>query len=283
MTKYIEKPMKYVFVLAAAVSILAVMLICIFLFAGGVPAIGKIGVLKFLMGTDWKPAMNSYGILTMIVGSIVVTLGAVITGVPIGVLVAVYLAWYCPQRVYSIFKPGINLMAGIPSVVYGLFGLCVIVPKIRYLFGGTGNSVLAASLLLGMMILPTIINVSEAAIRAVPSSYYQGSLAMGATKERSIFKAVLPAASSGIYAGIVLGIGRAIGETMAVIMVAGNQAIFPQSIFSGTRTLTANIVIEMGYASGLHREVLIATGVVLFIFILVINLIFELINRRKLT
>ena len=210
MAKSKEKIMEIVFLLAACVSILAVALICVFLFANGIPAMKKIGFADFLLGTTWKPGNDIYGIFPMILGSI-----------------------------------------------------------------------LAASILLGIMILPTIIGVSESAIRAVPGSYYEGSLALGATHERSVFRAVLPAAKSGIFAGIILGVGRAIGETMAVIMVAGNQARVPKGILKGVRTLTANIVMEMGYAEGLHREALIATGVVLFVFILIINLAFSIIKMRS--
>lgn len=278
-----EKIFEIIFLLAACVSIIAVLLICLFLFANGIPAIKKIGVLEFLGGTTWRPGNNIYGIFPMILGSIYVTAGAIIIGVPIGVLMAVFMAEYCPDKLYKVLKPAVELMSGIPSVVYGFFGLVVIVPFIRDTFSAfdaTGNSMLTASILLGIMILPTIIGVSEAAIRAVPTNYYEGSLALGIDKERSIFKVVLPAAKSGIGAGIVLGIGRAIGETMAVIMVAGNQPRMPKGMFQGVRTLTANIVIEMGYASGLHREALIATGVVLFVFILLINLFFALIKRR---
>ncbi|MGN0149665.1 MAG: phosphate ABC transporter permease subunit PstC [Clostridia bacterium] len=282
MKKYREKIMGGVFFTAALTSILAVFLICLFLFVNGIPAIGKIGVFDFLLGKTWAPSNSpaSYGIFPMILGSIYITAGAVIVGVPIGILTSIFMAKYCPKKLYKILKPATELLAGIPSVVYGFFGLVAIVPLIRTIFGGTGSSILAASLLLGIMILPTIIGVSESAIRAVPESYYEGSLALGASHERSIFKAVLPAAKSGIMAGVVLGIGRAIGETMAVIMVAGNQARMPAGLLKGIRTLTANIVIEMGYAAELHREALIATGVVLFIFILIINLCFSVLQRR---
>ncbi|HIU56984.1 MAG TPA: phosphate ABC transporter permease subunit PstC, partial [Candidatus Ornithomonoglobus merdipullorum] len=223
----------------------------------------------------------SFGIFPMILGSIYVTAGAIVIGVPIGILTSVFMAKYCPKKMYKVLKPATELLAGIPSVVYGFFGLVVIVPLIRSLAGGTGNSILAASILLGIMILPTIIGVSESAIRSVPESYYEGSLALGATHERTIFRVMLPAAKSGIMAGIVLGIGRAIGETMAVIMVAGNQARMPAGLLKGIRTLTANIVIEMGYAADLHREALIATGVVLFVFILIINVAFSLLKRKE--
>lgn len=270
-----------VFFLAACVSILAVGLICLFLFINGIPAMSKIGLFDFLLGKSWKPSDNIYGILPMILGSVYVTAGALIIGVPIGILTAIFMARFCPSKLYKLLKPAIGLLAGIPSVVYGFFGLVVIVPMIRELFPDSkGTSMLAASLLLGMMVLPTIIEVSESAIRAVPNSYYEGGLALGASHERSVFFTVLPAAKSGIFAGVILGIGRVIGETMAVIMVAGNQPRMPQGLLKGVRTLTSNIVMEMGYAVDLHREALIATAVVLFVFILLINLLFSLIKGR---
>ncbi|NBJ63946.1 phosphate ABC transporter permease subunit PstC [bacterium c-19] len=274
-----EKVMKLLFFLTALVSIAAVILICIFLFASGIPAIKEIGVFKFLLGTSWKPENNLYGILPMIVGSFYVTAGALIIGVPIGILTAVFMARFAPRSIYAPLKAAVNLMAGIPSVVYGFFGLVVLVPFIREAFGGRGMSVLTASVLLGLMILPTIISVSETSIRAVPESYYEGGLALGASHERSVFFTVLPAAKSGIFAGVVLGIGRAVGETMAVMMIAGNQPVIPDSILSGVRTLTTNIVLEMGYSTDLHREALIGTAVVLFVFILIINLSLSLFKR----
>lgn len=277
-----EKVFGSLFFISALASIIAVALICLFLFVNGLPAIGEIGFIEFIFGTNWAPSdvPPSFGILPMIVGSIYITAGAIIVGVPIGILTSIYLARFCPERIYKILKPATDLLAGIPSVIYGFFGLVVIVPLIREYFGGTGSSILAASLLLGIMILPTIIGISESAIRAVDNSYYEGAVALGATHERAVFNAVLPAAKSGILASVVLGIGRAIGETMAVIMVAGNQARMPVGILRGARTLTANIVTEMGYAAELHREALIANGVVLFIFILIINLSFSAIKRR---
>ena len=275
-----EQLMHMVFLLSACVSILCVAMICVFLFANGIPAIGKIGIFQFLAGEKWKPGNNIFGILPMILGSIYVTAGAVIIGVPIGILTAVFMSKFCPRHIYKVVKPAIDLLAGIPSVVYGFFGMVVIVPVVSQLFGGSGKSMLTASILLGIMILPTIIGVSESAINAVPSSYYEGSLALGASHERSVFFATLPAAKSGILVGVILGVGRAIGETMAVIMVAGNQARMPKGILQGVRTMTANIVLEMGYATDLHREALIATAVVLFVFILVINLSFSIISRK---
>ncbi|MCL1917935.1 MAG: phosphate ABC transporter permease subunit PstC [Peptococcaceae bacterium] len=270
-----EKVMRGVFMTAALVSILAVALICVFLFANGLPVLGKIGIFNFLLGQEWSPADDPqvFGILPMILGSLYVTAGAIVVGVPIGILTAVFLARVCPAKMYAMIKPGIDLLAGIPSVVYGFFGMAVIVPL-------AGNSILAASLLLGVMILPTIITLAESSLRAVPQSYYEGALALGAGHYRSVFRILLPAAKSGILAAVILGIGRAIGETMAVIMVAGNQARIPGSPFQGVRTLTANIVIEMGYAAEMHREALIATGVVLFVFILLINLSFSALKRR---
>jgi phosphate transport system permease protein len=282
MQKYKESFMHGLFFLSALASIIAVLLICIFLFANGLGAIGKIGFMEFIFGTDWSPSdmPPSFGILPMIVGSIYITAGAIIVGVPVGILTAVYMAEFCSTMAYKFLKPAIELLAGIPSVVYGFFGMVAIVPLVRELFGGNGNSILTASILLGIMILPTIITISESAIRAVPRSYYEGSLALGASHERSVFFAVLPAAKSGVLASVILGVGRAIGETMAVIMVAGNQARMPIDILAGARTLTANIVIEMGYAAELHREALIATGVVLFVFILIINMSFSLLTKR---
>lgn len=273
--------MRAVFLICACISIAAVVIICIFMFANGVPAMREVGVIKFLFGTVWKPRQGLFGIGPMIIGSIYVTAGAMIVGVPIGLLTAVFLAKYCPKKIYKIVKPMINLMAGIPSIIYGFFGLVVIIPVIQDIFGTSGKGILAASILLGMMILPTIINTAESSIRAVPDSYYEGALALGATKERSIFRTVIPAAKSGVMSGIILGMGRAIGETMAVVMVAGNQAIIPDGILSGTRTLTSNIVLEMAYApQGIHRNSLIATAVVLFVFILIINVCFSILSRK---
>lgn len=275
-----EKLWEIIFLIAAGFSILAVLLICLFLFANGIPAMHKIGLTNFMFGTKWRPGNDLYGIFPMIAGSLYVTAGAILAGVPVGLMTAIFLSKFCPKWLHKMLKPAIDLLAGIPSVVYGFFGLMVIVPFVRNVFGGNGSSILTASLLLGMMILPTIISVSETALNAVPQSYYEGSRALGATHERSVFLTMLPAAKSGIMAGIILGIGRAIGETMAVIMVAGNQARLPDSVLKGVRTLTANIVIEMGYATDLHREALIATGVVLFVFILLINLSFNLVKNR---
>ncbi len=280
MTNLSEKVMRIIFMLSATVSILAVIVICYFLFDQGLPAMVEIGVSDFLTGTLWKPLEGHFGIFPMIVGSIYVTAGAIILGVPVGLLCAIFMAKFCPRRLYSVLKPAVDLLAGIPSIVYGFFALMVIVPVVQELTGTSGKGILTASIMLAIMILPTIVSVSEASIRAVPESYYEGSLALGATHERSVFFATVPAAKSGIMAGVILGVGRAIGETMAVSMVAGNQPVLPDSILSGVRTMTANVIIEMGYAEGLHREALIATAVVLFVFILIINISFSLLKRR---
>ena len=275
-----ENIMKMVFFLAALTSVLAVALICIFLFAGGIPAMTEIGLKEFIFGQIWRPGNQIYGIFPMILGSICVTALSLAIGVPIGIFCSVFMAAYCPKKIYGICRSAIHLMAGVPSIVYGFFGLVLIVPLMHVLTGKDGSTMISAAIVLAIMILPTIIAQAETSIRSVPDSYFEGSLALGATKERSMFRVILPAAKSGVMAGIVLGIGRSIGETMAIIMIAGNQPRMPKGIFKGIRTLTANIVIEMGYAEGLHREALIATGVVLFIFILVINLIVVMLNRR---
>ncbi len=274
-----ENIMKAIFFISAFMSVVAVILICIFLFANGLPAMKKIGFAEFLLGRTWRPGNDIYGVFPMIIGSLYVTAGALVIGVPVGILSAVFLARFCPPKLYKVVKPVINLLAGIPSVVYGFFGLMVIVPFIRNTFNVAGTSMLAASVVLGIMILPTIIGMSEASIRAVPDSYYEGSLALGASHERSVFYSLLPAAKSGILSSVILGMGRAVGETMAVVMVAGNQPVMPSGVLKGLRTLTANIVLEMGYAADLHRESLISTAVVLFVFILIINLLFSIIKK----
>ena len=277
-----EKAMQGVFFLTAITSIAAVAIICIFLLGNGIPAMAEIGLFDFLGGQKWAPSdiPASYGIFNMIIASIYVTAGAIVIGVPIGILTAVFLAKFCPKPLYKFLKPATELLAGIPSIVYGFFGLMVVVPFVRDNFGGSGSSLLSASIVLGVMILPTIIGVAETSIRAVPESYFEGALALGATKERSIFKTVIPASKSGILAGVVLGIGRALGETMAVVLIAGNQVQIPNSLTDGLRTLTANIVLEMGYSTGLHRQALIATGVVLFVFILIITISLQAIKSR---
>lgn len=280
MKKGKEEIMRLVFLAAACASIALVAMICVFLFGNGLPTIAKIGVTNFFFGETWRPNNDLYGILPMILGSAYVTFGAIVVGVPIGILTAVFMARFCPDSLYKFLKPAVELLTGIPSVVYGFFGLVVMVPFIRDNIGGTGSSMLTASLLLGMMILPTLISVAEAALRAVPNSYYEGALALGAGHVRSVFFTIVPAAKSGIMAAIILDLGRAVGETMAVIMVAGNQARMPQGLLEGVRTMTTNIVIEMGYAADMHRDALIATAVVLFIFILIINLTFSYLKGK---
>ncbi len=281
MKNFSERFMKVIFTIAASASIISVALICIFMFASGFPTMFEIGITEFLFGTQWRPGSDMYGIFPMIVGSIYATVGAIVIGVPIGVLTAIFMAKFCPKKLYAVLKPAIDLLAGIPSIVYGFFGMIVMVPFVRETFGGNGTSLLTASLLLGIMILPTIIGVAESALNAVPDSYYEGALALGASKERAIFFTVLPAAKSGILAAVILGVGRAIGETMAVIWVAGNSPLIPEALTDKVRTLTTNIVLELSYATGLHERALIATAVVLFVFILIINLSFSFIKRRS--
>ena len=281
MTQVKELIAKILFMIAAAISVAAVVVICVFIFGNGVPAIAEIGVFDFLFGTTWRPSNEIFGIGTMIVGSLYVMAGALVIGVPLGILCAIFLANFGSNRVAKVAKAGVQLLAGIPSVVYGFFGLVVLVPFIRANLGGTGQSVLCVSIVLGIMILPTIITLSESALKAVPQTYYEGALALGADHERSVMRVVLPAAVSGIMASIILAIGRAIGETMAVIMVAGNQVQLPGAITEGVRTMTANIVLEMGYAADLHRGALIGTACVLFVFILIINFCFSAIKRRN--
>lgn len=281
MNRLMEKCVEILFMLAALVCIIAVAVICFFLFKNGIPAMAEIGFADFVFGMKWKPGNELFGIFPMIIGSVIVTALSILMGVPIGIFGAIFMVFYCPEKIYKMLKPLIDLLAGIPSIVYGFFGLVVIVPLMQSWFGGSGKSVLAASILLGIMILPTIISVSESSLRAVPTAYYEGALALGASHERSIFHTVLPAAKSGVVAGVILGVGRSIGETMAVSMVAGNQPVIPESLFKGVRTLTANIVLEMGYAADLHREALIATAVVLFVFILLINFSFSVLKRKK--
>ncbi|MCW6661623.1 phosphate ABC transporter permease subunit PstC [Aerococcaceae bacterium NML201209] len=276
-----ETLMKYVFMLCASVSIISIVLIFYFIFAGGLPFILEKGIGNFLFGTVWKPTASNpeFGILPMIVGSLIVTFGAVLVGVPIGVLTAVFMVFYCPPKLYRVMKPAINLMAAIPSIVYGFFALQIFVPFFR-IMGRSGMNMVTASVLLGIMILPTIIGLSESALRAVPKSYYSGSIGLGATHERSVLSVVVPAAKSGILSAVILGVGRAIGETMAVILVAGNQPRIPTELNQGVRTMTTNIVMEMAYAAGEHRDALIATSVVLFIFILIINSLFMFLKAK---
>ncbi|EIZ1022948.1 phosphate ABC transporter, permease protein [Campylobacter vulpis] len=276
-----EKIFKGIFALCALLSIFAVLMICFFLFANALPTITQIGFFDFIFGMDWYPTEEIFGIFPMIVGSIYVTALAILIGVPLGVLSAIYLSRFASKKEQKYILPAVELLGAIPSVVYGFFGLVIIVPLLATTFSGIpGKSVLAAALILSIMILPTIILVSKASIDALPESYYEGALALGASKERSVFFALIPAAKSGILASVILGVGRAIGEAMAVIMVAGNQALIPTSVLEGVRTLTTNIVLEMGYAQDLHREVLIANAVVLFVFILLINTCFNALKKE---
>jgi len=280
MSKIKEKCAKWLFFATACISVAAVLLICAFLFIKGVPAMAEIGVFDFLLGDTWKPTSDMYGILPMILGSVYITVGAVIAGVPLGILTAVYMSCFAGKRVLKVLTPIVNLMAGVPSVVYGFFGMMVLVPLVRNVFGGTGNSIMTASLLLGIMILPTIITVSKAALDAVPGNYYEGARALGATHEQSVLKVVLPAAKSGVASSVILGIGRAVGETMAVMMVAGNQPRITFDMLKGVRTLTTNIAMDMGYAADMHAGALIATAVVLFVLVFVINLMFTLVKEK---
>lgn len=281
MKKYSEKIMAVIFAIAASVSVISVVLICYFLFSNGIGAIIDIGFTNFIFGKEWRPGNDIYGIFPMIIGTFYITGGSLVIGIPLGLLMAVFLSRYCPKKIYGFVNSLVELLAGIPSIIYGFFGMVVLVPFVKNNFAGNGNSIFTAAILLGIMILPTIISVSKAALMAVPESYYEGAVALGATKEISIFKVVIPAAKSGITAAIALGIGRAMGETMAVMMIAGNQPRIPDSVFEGVRTLTTNIVLEMGYATDLHREALIATGVVLFVLILIINLFVSFFKRKR--
>ena len=276
-----ERFFQVLFALCALVSILALLAICLFLFGSAIPTIVHIGFFDFIFGKEWYPEEEIFGILPMIVGSLYVTALSLIFGVPLGIFCAVFLSQFCTPKLQKILLPAVELLGAIPSVVYGFFGLVVVVPFLSNVFDTSGKSVLAASLILSIMILPTIILLSKAAIDALPRTYLEGALALGASKERAVFFALLPAAKSGILASVILGLGRAIGEAMAVIMVAGNQVQIPSSVLEGVRTLTTNIVVEMGYAQGLQREVLIANAVVLFVFILGINLCFNVLKEKN--
>ena len=270
--KKVERCIEAAFFICAFFAVFSVAFIAFYILSRGIPAIKQIGLIDFIFGRMWEPTGEFFGIWNMIVGSIYATFGAVIIGLPIGLFTAVFLAELAPPNLAKIMRTAINLLAGIPSVVYGFFGLVVIVPFIDKIFGGGGNSLLATVIILSIMILPTIINLTETSIRAVPRHYKEGSLGLGATHIETIFKVILPAAKSGILASVVLGIGRAVGETMAVILVSGNTPLIPHSIFERLRTMTATIAMEMSYSSGLHQEALFAIGVVLFIFIMILNL-----------
>ncbi len=276
-----EKLIEKVLLLLALSAIGSLALISVFIFLEGVPVIVSSGLQNFILSSHWAPTRGHFGIFAMIVSSIYVTLGAMVFGVPLALACAIVLAEFSPPKLTRILKPTIELLAGIPSVVYGFLGVILLVPLIRNYLGGPGLSLLAGSLILGIMILPTVISISIDAINAVPVLYKEGSIALGATQWQTVRKLVLPAARSGIITGIILGMGRAIGETMAVIMVAGNALKVPTSILDPVRTLTSNIALELGYASGAHREALFATGIVLFIIIMILNTLATVIARGK--
>jgi phosphate ABC transporter permease protein PstC len=275
--KFIER----VLFLLALSAIGSLLLITIFIFQEGLPLILHTGLKKFLLSSHWAPTKGHFGILAMIVSSLLVTLGALILGVPLGLAGAIVLAEFSPERLKILLKPTLELLAGIPSVVYGFLGVIWLVPLVRDHLGGPGLSLLTAAVILGIMILPTVISISIDALSAVPDLYRDGSIALGATQWQTVRRVVLPAASSGIITAIILGMGRAVGETMAVIMVAGNALKLPTSILDPVRTLTSNIALELGYASGLHREALFATGIVLFVIIMLLNFTATLITRRR--
>lgn len=276
-----EKLIEGLLLLSAMASIVAIALIIVFVFAKGLPLIGKVGVFNFLFSTTWDPTNGQFGIATMIAGSLAVTVGALIWGVPMGLSLSIFLAEIAPPRLRSVMVPMVELLAGLPSVIYGFVGLVVIVPFIRDHFGGPGFSILAGAIVLGIMIMPTIVNIARDAMVAVPREFREGSLALGATQWQTISKIVLPSASSGIVAAIVLGMGRAVGETMAVVLITGNMTRMPESILSPVRTMTSNVVLEMGYASGDHQLALFATGVVLFVFIVILNALVSFGRKRS--
>jgi len=276
-----EKIIERIFLLIALSSISILALIAFFIFEQGVPLIWKIGPGAFILGERWVPSQGSFGILPMIVGSFWVTIGALALGIPLGLACAIFLCEWVPPAAGMILRPTIQLLAAIPSVIYGFWGLIVLVPLVRNYLGGPGLSILSGSLILGFMILPTIISISEDSLRALPPSYKAGALALGATHWQTIWRVLVPAARSGIVSSIILGMGRAIGETMAMIMILGNAVKMPASFLDSARTLTTNIGIEMGYASGDHRQALFATGVVLFFIIMILNSLAIFLSRRR--
>lgn len=279
---FIEKFAEIIFLVSAVVSVISLLIIAFFIFSQGMPGMLKIGIGKFLTGQIWQPRAEIFGILPMILGSVYATLGAAVIGVPIGVLTAVFISEIAPVWLAKKVRAAVDLLAAIPSVVYGFFGLVVFIPMIDKLTNGAGgDSLLAAILILSIMILPTVTSITETSLRAVPNVYREGSLALGATHIQTIFSVTIPAAKSGIFSAIVLGIGRAVGEAMAVILVSGNAPQIAGSIFDRIRTMTANIALEMGYASGLHTQALFATGVVLFLFIMLLNVLLNMIKNRS--
>jgi len=279
--KFKENLSGYIFLTLALSSISVLVLITVFIIMRGAPIITQVGVFNFVFGMEWAPSRGEFGIFPMIIGTLTVTIGAVIIGVPVGICCAVFLAEFAPPMMSKIFRPAIQLLAGIPSVVYGFLGLLFVVPAVRNYLGGPGLSILTGSIILGIMILPTVISISEVSILALPKQYKEGALALGLTHWQTIYSVMLPAAKSGIVAAVVLGIGRAVGETMAVIMVLGNAAAIPETILDPVRTLTTNIGIGMGYASGEHQQALFATGIVLFISIMLLNSFAQYITRKK--
>lgn len=278
-----ERVIESAMLICALVSVAAVLFITVLIFSEGLPIFSKVSVWDFITGTTWKPTKEIYGILPMIMGSIYTTGIALLIGIPIGLGCAIFLAEIAPRKLAAVLRRGIEVLAGIPSIIYGFFGLVVLVPLIRSFKLGPGNSVLAAGLILAIMILPTIISLSDVSLRAVPKIYRDGSLAMGASKWQTIKKVSLPTARSGIITSIVLGIGRAVGETMAVILVAGNTPIIPVSIFQPVRTMTVNMVLEMGYVvtGSDHYSALFATGIVLFVFIMILNATVTILGRKR--
>jgi phosphate transport system permease protein len=278
---HMEKITQRMFLLIALSALSALALITVFILIEGLPVIARVGVFNFVFGMRWAPSQGSFGIFPMIIGSVSVTLGAAILGVPVAICCSIFLSEFAPARLSNLVRPAIQLLAGIPSVVYGFWGLVFIVPMIRIYLGGPGLSILAGSIILAIMILPTIISISEVSLLALPRQYKEGAFALGLTHWQTIHVVLLPSARSGIVAAVILGIGRAIGETMAVIMVLGNAVAIPQSILDPARTLTTNIGIEMGYASGEHQQALFATGIVLLIIIMILNAFAQYATRRK--
>ncbi|MBE5994771.1 phosphate ABC transporter permease subunit PstC [Lacrimispora sp.] len=281
MKSFKEKLTERVFLLIALSTLSVLALITVFIFIKGMPIIAKVGIINFVFGMKWAPSQGYYGIFPMIVGSVSVTIGAAIVGVPIAICCSIFLAEFAPAKLRNIFRPAIQLLAAIPSVVYGFWGVLFVVPAIRKYLGGPGLSILAGSIILGIMILPTIISITEVSLLALPRHYKDGALALGLTQWQTIRSLLLPAAKSGIVAAVILGLGRAIGETMAVIMVLGNAVALPHSVLDPVRTLTTNIGIEMGYASGEHQQALFATGIVLFVIIMILNATAQYITRKR--
>ena len=281
MKSFKEKLSERVFLLIALSTLSVLALITVFIFIKGIPIIAEVGIINFVFGMKWAPSQGAYGIFPMIVGSVSVTIGAAIVGVPIAICCSIFLAEYAPAKLRNIFRPAIQLLAAIPSVVYGFWGVLFVVPMIRNYLGGPGLSILAGSIILGIMILPTIISITEVSLLALPRHYKDGALALGLTQWQTIHSLLLPAAKSGIVAAVILGLGRAIGETMAVIMVLGNAVALPESVLDPVRTLTTNIGIEMGYASGEHQQALFATGIVLFVIIMILNATAQYITRKR--